>query len=321
MSGASARTGPRAGVTPPVGSRLDRAGERSEYPVGMETAQATIPARSRREAMDWALVLISQGIESTINRAEESGSWSLAVAAESEAAAREAIHLYRIENRRWWRKEVESVGVLFDWAAAGWAAGELAFFWASGQPGLKAAGAVDSVAVATGEIWRLFTAVWLHADAGHLAMNLAFGVVLMALVLGRYGTGIGLLAALLCGAGGNAISMALAEAPHRSLGASGLVMGCLGLLTIPEWSSRWRVWSRRGVAALGAGVMLFVLTGVSPGTDVRAHLGGFATGLALGLALSAAPDLSRRTWPNLAAGVVFLVLTLWPWWLALAGAA
>ena len=37
--------------------------------------------------------------------------------------------------------------------------------------------------------------MWLHADVGHFATNATFGLVLLGLVMGRYGTGVGLLAA------------------------------------------------------------------------------------------------------------------------------
>jgi len=44
-----------------------------------ESATARIPVRSRRQAMDWSLVLLSQGIETTILPPGEDGNWSLLV--------------------------------------------------------------------------------------------------------------------------------------------------------------------------------------------------------------------------------------------------
>ena len=44
----------------------------------LEPAQAVIAARSEQQAMDWSLVLSSQGIGSTIQRSEEGG-WRIEV--------------------------------------------------------------------------------------------------------------------------------------------------------------------------------------------------------------------------------------------------
>ena len=64
-----------------------------------------IPARSRRQAMDWSLVLISQGIEAHIEYCEETGGWALGVPVAEHEGALEAIRQYRLENRRWpWRR-------------------------------------------------------------------------------------------------------------------------------------------------------------------------------------------------------------------------
>ncbi len=87
---------------------------------------------------------------------------------------------------------------------------------------------MDGAAVAHGQWWRLFTAIWLHADLAHLATNATIGLLLLGLAMGRYGTGAGLLAAYLAGAGGNLVAGLISLQPHRSLGASGMVIGCLG---------------------------------------------------------------------------------------------
>jgi hypothetical protein len=64
------------------------------------------------------------------------------------------------------------------------------------------------------------------------------------------------------------------------------------------------------------GVMLFVLLGLGPGTEVVAHTGGFLRGLALGAILALAPDLRRRAGGNLLCGLLFGILVVLPWWLA-----
>jgi len=294
---------------------------------------APIPARSGRQAMDWSLVLVSEGIEPTIEMAPD-GSWWLLVEAPDGERARTALELYQLENRRWpWRREVRS-GLYFDWGSLSWVLLLALFFGLSeGAPALRGVGLMDSAAVSRGEWWRLFTAIWLHADIGHLASNAALGVVLLGLAMGRYGTGAGLLAACLAGAGGNLGVWLLSSGPSGSLGASGLVMGCLGLLAAQSIAPWYRLSARRArapnlvarsphttkqlIVGLLGGVMLFVLLGLNPETDVRAHLGGFVTGLILGGLCSAVPKLARRAGLNFACGFMFALLVLYPWWLGL----
>ena len=73
----------------------------------MEPATARIAVRSRRQAMDWSLVLVSQGIESAIEYSEEGAGWGLVVASPDYSRALGAIRLYRLENRRWpWRRRL-----------------------------------------------------------------------------------------------------------------------------------------------------------------------------------------------------------------------
>jgi membrane associated rhomboid family serine protease len=106
---------------------------------------------------------------------------------------------------------------------------------------------------------------------------------------------------------------------HRSLGASGMVMGALGLLAVQPvsfWRENLRVW-KLALAGIAAGVMLFVLLGLSPGTDIVAHAGGFISGLVLGGLLQLGGRRVRDSAANVLAGVLFLLLTILPWWLAL----
>ena len=283
-----------------------------------------IPARSRRQAMDWSLVLASQGIEHTVSSDEATG-WSLAVAKADHEKALAQIHLYRVENLQWrWRQPVFQPGLFFDWSSLAWVLVNILFFWWSEtRADLRTLGMMDGAALAHGQWWRLFTATWLHADAAHLAMNMVFGFLFLGLVMGRYGPGVGALAACLAGAGGNLFAWWVYGENHLSLGASGVVTGALGLIAVQSVT----LLKRRNVntfrlfaGAIMAGVLLFVLLGVSPESDVVAHFGGFLSGLVLGTPLALAPKLVHRPWLNLAAVVLLAVLVILPWWLALGSA-
>lgn len=287
----------------------------------MDSCAIQIPVRSRRQAMDWSLVLVSQGIETAIEYSAETGGWGLSVAAEDHERALAAIRQYRVENRGWpWQREWLLPEFVFDAASVLWAVLLAMFHWlAVADPRLGDAGLMNNAAVSRGEWWRLFTAVMLHHDVGHLATNLAFGTLLLGLVMGRFGTGIGVLAAYLAGVGGNVAVWLLCPAGHRSLGASGMIMGALGLLAAQSFTL-WRQ-SPRGprpvlVGVLG-GVLLFILFGVAPGTDVVAHAGGFAAGLLAGIGLSRNQSLARSGRANLGSGILFAALLMLTWWRAL----
>jgi membrane associated rhomboid family serine protease len=259
-------------------------------------------------------------MEPTIDHSEDGAGWGLLVPEQDYDAAVHAIRQYRLENRRRpWRQDVLGVGILFDWASMAWVFLVVSFCWFSTHGDFESAGIMDSTAVAHGQWWRLLTAIWLHADAGHLATNATLGFVLLGLVMGRYGTGTGLLGAYLAGAGGNVAAWLLSAEPHHSLGASGMVLGCLGMLAVQS-IALWRETPHAAkyvISGMVGGLMLFVLLGLAPGTDVLAHAGGFATGLLLGALLSQIPGISQSTGINFLSGLTFVLLVVVPWWHAL----
>jgi membrane associated rhomboid family serine protease len=186
--------------------------------------------------------------------------------------------------------------------------------------GLKAAGMMSNAAVTAGEWWRTFTAVLLHADAAHLAANVSSGLIVWGLVMGRYGWGVGLLAAYLAGAGGNWAGWLLYGESHRSVGASGMVLGGLGLLAAQAfalWREGPKAYPLIGRGVVG-GVLLLVLLGLNPQSDVVAHLGGFLTGLLLGIGIAFVPaGWLREARLNSACGVMLGGWVVLTWWLAL----
>jgi membrane associated rhomboid family serine protease len=179
---------------------------------------------------------------------------------------------------------------------------------------------MDSAAFHAGDWWRACTAVLLHADGRHLAANITTGTVLLGLTLGRYGTGVGLSAAFLAGVAGNLLGALVYPGPYRSLGASGMMMGALGLLAVQS-AAYWRQAPRaaRGILAGAAGgLMLFLLLGSNPSSDLVAHAGGFVAGCGLGTLLSLGPQARLRSdRTQLLGGLVLFALVVIPWWLAL----
>ena len=129
--------------------------------------------------MDWSLVLVSQGIETTIEHTEDGTEWGLVVASNDYEQALSVIRQYRAENRHWpWRQQTRWPGFLFDWASVLWCLTLLLFYWYGENRAvdLRANGTMDNAAVLAGQWWRIFTAITLHADLPHLAANVSIGL-------------------------------------------------------------------------------------------------------------------------------------------------
>lgn len=271
--------------------------------------------------MDWSLVLASQGIENTIQRSPETQQWQLSVPRPEYQRAIQAIKQYHVENRRGaWVREIPWSGLLFDWRAIVWALIVIGIFFANETRGgaLQKAGLMSNALAGEGEWWRLFTATTLHGDVGHLAVNVTTGFLLVGLAMGAYGPGLGLLSAYLAGVGGNLAGLFLYGGNHQSLGASGVVLGALGLITAESIGPRGIAVREFIVRGLCGGFLLLVLLGLSPDprTDVLAHVGGFVSGVILGAPIAFwRPRIGSRV--DYAALFVFVALLLGTWALAL----
>jgi len=286
---------------------------------GPSTRLTRIYARTRRQAMDWSLVLASQGVAATILRDPGEG-WCLEVSSHDGQNALQAIRQYHVENRGWrWPEAVRWPRSAFRWESLAWAATlMLLFWWSNADVTRHNAGIMDSTAVSSGQWWRVFTAISLHADPAHLISNLTAGILLLGFAMGRFGVGTALLTSFLAGAAGNLLSLQLNAKPFHGLGASGMVMGALGLIAAQSLRPARPMPLKPRLAAFAAGLMLFVLYGVAPESDIPAHLGGFFAGLILGTLLLLLPS----RWPrlrtiNLAALIILLSLLVVTWRLAL----
>src|SRR5439155_9986224 len=163
------------------------------------------------------------------------------------------------------QRRLVGAGLLFGARSLIWAAGIAAFYALSLVRDLNARGIMDNAAVAAGEWWRPFTATLLHADIAHLAANATTGILILGLAMGFYGAEVCLLATYLAGVAGNLAGFMIYGGLHRGLGASGMVMGGLGLLTVQSlflWreSRSTAEFIKRGVLA---GVLLLVLLGLN----------------------------------------------------------
>jgi membrane associated rhomboid family serine protease len=292
-------------------------------PEQSDPAFARIHAHSEKQAMDWSLVLASQGIQTTILPRDAENRWGLQIAPEDREQALRAIQQFRVENRGWeWRRELPGSNLEIHAGALFWCFYLAAFYLITSgiYPELTIAGRLDSDQATHGQWWRFFTPIMLHADLAHLAANAVFGTLFLGLAMARFGPGLALLATFACGAIGNLFGVAMAARPYFGVGASGMMMGALGMLCIHSiglWRKN-RKSARYILSGVASGIFIFMLYGLSPGTDIMAHTGGFLGGLWVGgmLAFAPEPKLQRRGL-NLAALALLAALIITVWALAM----
>lgn len=156
--------------------------------------------------------------------------------------------------------------------------------------------------VAAGEFYRLLTAAFLHADYGHLLLNLAALFLLGTGLEPQLGRARFIALYLLSALGGSAASYAFSLGP--SLGASGAVFGLLGANLVVGRRLR------REVAGLWVLLAVNVAYGfIAPNIDWRAHFGGLAAGAAVAAVFAYAPS-RRRVLLHVLGCVVVLFLVI-----------
>lgn len=184
-----------------------------------------------------------------------------------------------------------------------WSLVVLAVFWLQTlRPELTSAGALDPEAIfGRGEWWRVGTALFLHADVGHVVANGIAGIFVFAAVLSALGRRRGWLALACAALAGNFFAaLAHRHDDYRSIGASTAIFAGLGLLTgrairIPLRSDHpHRV--RLILTPLAAGLAVLGLYGAGGvQVDLLAHATGFASGLLLGFAASGSASVAPRS--------------------------
>lgn len=147
-------------------------------------------------------------------------------------------------------------------------------------------GDLNAEQVQRGQWWRAWTALTLHLDGPHLVANLGAGIWFGFLAAREIGAGSTWLLIVTGGALANLFEGSFGPPWHRSVGASTAVFTALGLLVAYSWRLRLALpqgWASRW-APLVAGALLLGWFGTAgEGTDIVAHVLGFAFGCLLGV--------------------------------------
>jgi rhomboid protease GluP len=258
--------------------------------------------RTAREGFDHGLVVLAQGQPYWLVLGIDG--YRLLVEPPAFEALRDQLARYDRESLRWPPppiSELSRANQVELFTPVLWVLVVLAAFWAQGAwSSATDTFALDTAAVFDrGEVWRPFTALFLHADSGHLVSNVLAGLFIFSAVLSTIGRARGWLLLAISSTVGNLTAAALNyPGPYRSLGASTAIFAGLGLLTgrqirVAAKADRPHRW-RAMFIPFAAGLTGLGLYGAGEfRVDVIAHATGFIAGLALGLSAVAAGEKGK----------------------------
>lgn len=162
-------------------------------------------------------------------------------------------------------------------------------------------GGLERARVLSGEWWRIFTALTLHADAAHVLGNCVFGALFLLPLCRRAGLGAGIFLAVFGGALGNACNLLFQAPGSVSIGFSTSVFAALGALcglsahaaitpgpgNLPVGLRRSGINGKELFVSLAVGLAFLAFLGGSgeERIDFSAHVLGLFGGLTLALGL------------------------------------
>ncbi|MGE7916554.1 rhomboid family intramembrane serine protease [Lysinibacillus xylanilyticus] len=136
--------------------------------------------------------------------------------------------------------------------------------------------------VENGEWWRIFSAMFLHANFSHVFFNM-FSLFLFGPELEKIaGKARFITIYLLSGIVGNMATYLFSDSSYASLGASGAIFGIFGAFGALVYYTR-RTMPMLRKLILPIIIISVIMTFLQPDVNVYAHLGGLVTGFLLGL--------------------------------------
>jgi rhomboid protease GluP len=269
---------------------------------------------------EWALVLSSESIPCDIQ--EKDGRWVISVEESFYERAEKILSDYDRENRVSLvaAEELRARGKSYSPYAVSFLL--LAIFILLKLTGLEESfirtGAASAGKILQGELWRIITALTLHADLLHVLANAFSCWVFCAPVVNIYGSGLGWFLILLAGASGNLITAFIYRTAHTSIGASTSLFGAVGLLGASRCAlgKRYRLQGRKTWFYIAGTVTLVAVMGVGENVDVLAHLFGAMMGVIFGFPSARkmsrpSGQLSQNVQFIMGAGTAAVVLLSW----------
>jgi membrane associated rhomboid family serine protease len=174
----------------------------------------------------------------------------------------------------------------------------------------------EIVGIATGEWWRLYSAMFLHAGLIHLGFNCYALYIVGNVVEQELGRWRFLALYFVTGFCASVAGYALAAPIVPAVGASGAIFGLFGVFFAYNFQRRHLAFYAARMRTMGTLIAInLVLTFTIPGIDWRAHVGGLTTGVICGLAVDGFGRRESRTVTLVAVMVALVALgvavTVW----------
>jgi membrane associated rhomboid family serine protease len=167
-------------------------------------------------------------------------------------------------------------------------------------------GAMFPPAVANGQFWRLFTAMFLHAGIIHIALNAYFFYLFGRTVEGTLGRGWMVVIYMVSGFLASVASYAFGPVTTLAVGASGAIAGVFGAFIAYAYKRRhMAMWAANLRMALTVIVLNAVISLGVRAIDWRAHVGGLIAGFVIGYLVDQPVARQRR---SLAIGGVMVLV-------------
>lgn len=171
--------------------------------------------------------------------------------------------------------------------------GPQALFDPSGQT-LFQLGAMQPIAVASGQFWRLFTAMFLHAGILHIALNAYFFYLFGRTVEGSFGRTWMVVIYLVSGFVASVASYAFGPVTTLAVGASGAIAGVFGAFIAYAYRRRHMALHAANLRMALTVIVLNALIAFGyRAIDWRAHVGGLIAGFVIG-SLADQPAAQQR---------------------------
>lgn len=161
--------------------------------------------------------------------------------------------------------------------------------------------------VQNGQIYRLLTSMFLHADIIHIGCNMYALYILGPQVERYYGKTKFLLIYLLSGILGSIFSCVFMSADTISMGASGAIFGLLGSIAYFTYYYRATLQGLLRSQILPVILLNLAIGFMVPGIDISGHIGGLIGGILVSMAIGIG-DKGRKT-DQINGIIVFILMT------------
>ncbi len=136
------------------------------------------------------------------------------------------------------------------------------------------------------QYWRLFTALFAHADLEHLFSNTPLFLIFGLFLYEYFGFTLFPVVSLLIGAASNAVTLYFYPETVRLIGASGMIYGMASMwLVLYIYHDTDRTMTVRILRAIGFALIVLFPETYNPSTSYLAHGAGFVIGISAAIIL------------------------------------